>query len=149
MNYPNFSKALQTLFKTSGRLKNCLALSKASGVASSTISRHANGEILPSADIFERIIVAIPEEAAQSMLIASYMRDCLPTSLRQRIAPLEIRAEISQEQGSDDITAISSLLQEFRPEHVRDIRYLIERANSQPGILRALISTAAAMRGIQ
>jgi transcriptional regulator with XRE-family HTH domain len=147
MTYPNFAKALDFLFTNSLTLRNSLALAKASGVASSTISRHASGDMIPSAEVFERIIHAIPEETFQTVLIAGYVRDCLPASLRQRIAP-EIRAEVLQEEGSDDIANISRLLKEFRPEHIRDLRYLIERANVQPSILKALNATVAAMRGM-
>ncbi len=147
MNYPNFSSALNTLFNDApaNSPQNSLQLAQRLGVSPSTITRHASGDKLPGPDLFALIVEAFPEEQ-QSMLIRAYMRDSLPAALRRRVYP-EVGPERFQEQATDDITVICRALESFSPAHLAALRYLIERAATQPPILRALLSVVAGMRG--
>lgn len=147
MNYPNFSSALNTLFKDapSNAPQNSLQLAQAIGVSPSTITRHASGDKLPSADLLANIVEAFPEDQ-QPILIRAYMRDSLPAALRRRVYP-EVGPERFQEQATDDITIICRALESFSPTHLSALRYLIERAATHPPILRALMSVVDGMRG--
>ena len=147
MQYPNFANALGHVFTNApdNGIKNARALAQATGINTSTISRWVNGDILPSAELFEKIAGAFPLPH-QEMLLRSYMTDCLPPKYRKMVLP-EISAEKIQEDPADDIAAITASLKVFSPEHLSAIRYLLSRAAENPGIRKALISTANAMRG--
>ncbi len=148
MNYPIFAAALTHCLNHSpaGGISNARALAQKIEVSPSTVTRHTAGEILPSREIFANMLEAFPE-AHQNHLIRAYMTDCLPSAFRTRISP-EIRTEVLQENQTDDIAAICSLLESFQPAHVSLIRYMLERAATTPGVLNAMLSTAKAMRGL-
>jgi hypothetical protein len=52
-----------------------------------------------------------------------------------------------KEKSGDDISLISVLLKDFSTAHVEAVRYLVERAGSDPSVLRALTNVVRAMRG--
>jgi hypothetical protein len=91
------------------------------------------------------MVAAFPERH-RAPLILAYMQDSLPRSLRGRVHA-EVGAEGIQENASDDISVIGVLLKDFSAAHVEAVRYLVERAGSDPSVLRALMNVVRAMRG--
>lgn len=147
MNYPTFATTLNRAMKESPEtgIQNSLQLAKKIGVSPSTVTRHAAGDKLPTPDSFEAMVAAFPEKY-RAPLILAYMQDSLPRSLRGRVHA-EVGAESVKEEAGDDISAISVLLKSLRPADVQAFRYLVERAGTHPGVLRALMNVIQAMRG--
>ncbi len=148
MLYPNFSATLTQVFNDApaNGVKNASALSHLIKASTSTITRHAAGERLPGPKLLGRMIKCFPE-AHQNMLIRAYLLDCLPADLRGRFQP-EIGAEKLEENGTDDISVIGSVLKNFRASEVADIRALLEVAARNKGVLRSVIASSQAMRGL-
>jgi hypothetical protein len=147
MNYPTFSSVLNKAMKESPEtgIKNSVHLAKKIGVSPSTVSRNALGDNLPTAESFELMVAAFPERH-RAPLILAYMQDSLPRSLRGRVH-VEVGPEGAQKERSDDISSIGVLLKNFSTTHVEAVRYLVERAGSDPSVLRALMNVVRAMRG--
>jgi hypothetical protein len=147
MNYPTFSTILNRAMKESPEtgIQNSLQLAKKIGVSPSTVTRHASGDKLPTPESFELMVAAFPERH-RAPLILAYMQDSLPRSLRGRVHA-EVGPEGIKEKSGDDISLISVLLKDFSTAHVEAVRYLVERAGSDPSVLRALTNVVRAMRG--
>lgn len=147
MNYPTFSCVLNKAMKESPEtgIKNSVHLAKKIGVSPSTVSRNASGDTLPSAESFRLMVAAFPERHWAPLILA-YMQDSLPQNLRGRVFA-EVATKGVEEKAGDDISAISIMLKDFSTTHVEAVRYLVERAGSDPSVLRALMNVVRAMRG--